>query len=112
MLPTSMFIIFSLVVFRKHVTNINVYHFQAVEGKIVVYNEPYISYEKTVKYRGYGAIEAAKLGAVATLIRSVTPFSIDSPVSKDLSCHLPVKPINICHLMIYSTLDGNTTRRT
>lgn len=50
-----------------------------VEGKIVVYNEPYVSYEETVKYRGYGAIEAAKLGAVATLIRSVTPFSIDSP---------------------------------
>lgn len=52
-----------------------------VAGKIVVFNEPFISYEKTVKYRGYGAIEAAKLGAVATLIRSVTPFSIDSPVS-------------------------------
>lgn len=52
---------------------------KVVEGKIVVFNEPFISYEKTVKYRGYGAIEAAKLGAVATLIRSVTPFSIDSP---------------------------------
>lgn len=50
-----------------------------VKGKIVVYNEPYVSYEKTVKYRGYGAIEAAKLGAVASLVRSITPFSIDSP---------------------------------
>ena len=52
----------------------------------MVYNEPYVSYKKTVKYRGYGAIEAAKLGAVATLIRSVTPFSIDSPVSREQSC--------------------------
>lgn len=49
----------------------------------MVFNEPFISYEKTVKYRGYGAIEAAKLGAVATLIRSVTPFSIDSPVGTE-----------------------------
>lgn len=52
--------------------------FQA-KGKIVVFNEPYISYEETVKYRGYAAIEAAKVGAVAALIRSITPFSVDSP---------------------------------
>lgn len=50
-----------------------------VKGKIVVYNEPYVSYGETVKYRSHGAVEAAKLGAVATLIRSVTPFSIASP---------------------------------
>ena len=49
------------------------------KGKIVIFNEPYVSYEVTVKYRGYGAVEAAKHGAVATLIRSITPFSIDSP---------------------------------
>lgn len=49
------------------------------KGKIVVFNEPYVSYGETVKYRSYGAVEAAKLGAVATLIRSVTPFSIASP---------------------------------
>ena len=71
---------------HNSITNLSVYSFQAVEGKIVVYNEPYVSCEKTVKYRGYGAIEAAKLGAVATLIRSVTPFSIDSPVSREQSC--------------------------
>lgn len=49
------------------------------KGKIVVYNQPFVSYEKTVAYRANGASEAAKVGAVASLIRSITPFSINSP---------------------------------
>lgn len=48
-------------------------------GKIVVYNQPYTSYSMTVQYRVQGAVEAAKVGAVASLIRSITPFSIYSP---------------------------------
>ncbi|CAG6015811.1 unnamed protein product [Menidia menidia] len=48
-------------------------------GKIVVFNQPFVSYEETVAYRAFGASEAAKVGAVASLIRSVTPFSINSP---------------------------------
>ncbi|XP_069477503.1 carboxypeptidase Q [Ambystoma mexicanum] len=49
------------------------------KGKIVVYNQPYISYGETVQYRAFGAVEAAKVGAVASLIRSISPFSIYSP---------------------------------
>uniref|UniRef100_A0A8C9UN37 Uncharacterized protein n=1 Tax=Spermophilus dauricus TaxID=99837 RepID=A0A8C9UN37_SPEDA len=48
-------------------------------GKIVVYNQPYVSYAMTVEYRVRGAVEAAKVGALASLIRSVTTFSIYSP---------------------------------
>jgi len=48
-------------------------------GKIVVYNQDFVSYGETVKYRHDGAVEAAKVGAVASLIRSVTPLSINSP---------------------------------
>ncbi|XP_076016808.1 carboxypeptidase Q-like [Genypterus blacodes] len=48
-------------------------------GRIVVFNQPFVSYMETVDYRAYGASEAAKVGAVAALIRSITPFSINSP---------------------------------
>ena len=55
-----------------------------VTGKIVVYNQEWVkehkypidSYVDTVKYRNSGASVASRLGAVATLIRSVTPFSL------------------------------------
>ncbi|KAM7124062.1 carboxypeptidase Q isoform 1-T4 [Ciconia maguari] len=52
---------------------------QEAKGKIVVYNEPFINYGKTVRYRSQGAVEAAKVGAVASLIRSIASFSIHSP---------------------------------
>ena len=51
-----------------------------VSGKIVVYNQGWLgSYGAGGQYRGYGATEAARYGAKAALIRSVTPFSINSP---------------------------------
>ncbi|KAI5631308.1 peptidase family m28 domain-containing protein [Phthorimaea operculella] len=47
-----------------------------VTGKIVIFNPIFISYGETVKYRSQGAFRAAQKGAVASLIRSVTPFSL------------------------------------
>ena len=50
-----------------------------VSGKIVVYNVPFTSYGATVRYRGAGASRAAGYGAVAALVRSVTPVSLHTP---------------------------------
>ncbi|XP_029447617.1 carboxypeptidase Q [Rhinatrema bivittatum] len=63
------------------VTSFAELHRRAAEarGKIVVYNQPFVSYEETVKYRSFGAVEAARVGAVASLIRSIASFSIYSP---------------------------------
>lgn len=49
------------------------------KGKIVVFNQEYITYGRTLKYRVQGASAAAKAGAVAALVRSLTPMSINSP---------------------------------
>ena len=49
------------------------------KGKIILYNVPFTSYGETVRYRSRGAIEAAKLGALAVLVRSVTPHSLSTP---------------------------------
>jgi carboxypeptidase Q len=49
------------------------------KGKIVLFDVPFTTYRETVRYRVDGASAAARAGAVASLIRSVTPFSIRSP---------------------------------
>jgi len=48
-------------------------------GKIIVFNEAFTTYGDSVEYRESGAVEAAKVGGLASLVRSVTPFSINSP---------------------------------
>ncbi|XP_054923259.2 carboxypeptidase Q-like isoform X1 [Dermacentor andersoni] len=52
---------------------------QKVVGKILVFNQKFVSYSASARYRKQGPAEAAKAGAVAVLVRSVTPFSIASP---------------------------------
>jgi carboxypeptidase Q len=51
----------------------------AVKGKIVLFDVPYQGYGRTVVYRHDGAAHAAKFGAVAALVRSVGPVSLDTP---------------------------------
>lgn len=50
-----------------------------VRGKIVVFVPQWVSYGVTVQYRSKGASVASKKGAIAALVRSITPFSIGSP---------------------------------
>ena len=52
---------------------------EQVRGKIVVYNVPFTNYGATVAYRLQGASRAARYGAVAALVRSVTPVSLQTP---------------------------------
>ncbi|KAF8975396.1 hypothetical protein BGZ46_009154 [Entomortierella lignicola] len=49
-----------------------------VKGRIVLFNKPFESYNSDVIYRGSGAIWAQEYGAVAVLVRSVGPLSLQS----------------------------------
>ena len=49
------------------------------KGKIVLFNVPFTNYGQTVAYRGGGAVAAARVGAVASLVRSITPYSMRTP---------------------------------
>lgn len=49
------------------------------KDKIVLYNVPFTSYGETVQYRMNGAVEAARHGAVASLIRTVGSYSMQTP---------------------------------
>ena len=48
-------------------------------GRIVLFDVPFTEYRQTVAYRATGASAAARVGAVAMLLRSVASFSINSP---------------------------------
>lgn len=52
---------------------------ERVRGKIVVYNVPFTGYGATVQYRSFGASRAARYGAAAVLVRSITPVSLQTP---------------------------------
>ncbi len=51
----------------------------AAKGKIVLFDVPYAGYGQTAVYRHDGAARAGKHGAVAALVRSVGPVSLDTP---------------------------------
>ncbi len=52
---------------------------EEARGRIVLFNPPWVSYGVTVQYRTHGGSAASRAGAVASLIRSVTPYSHRTP---------------------------------
>lgn len=50
-----------------------------ITGKIVVYNKAFTTYGATSSYRTTGARRASAYGAIASLTRSVTPYSLYTP---------------------------------
>ena len=50
-----------------------------VKGRIVLFNAVFTTYGATVVYRGTGPVEAARLGAIAVLVRSVGPTGLRTP---------------------------------
>jgi carboxypeptidase Q len=58
---------------------------EKARGRIVVFNAPFTTYGETGRYRWEGASRAAELGAVACLVRSVTPHSLGTPHTGGMS---------------------------
>jgi carboxypeptidase Q len=54
-------------------------------GRIVLFDVPFTNYGETVQYRTQGAIAAARAGAIASLVRSVAPFSLQVPHTGSMS---------------------------
>ncbi|RMH19051.1 MAG: M20/M25/M40 family metallo-hydrolase [Gemmatimonadetes bacterium] len=62
-------------------------------GRIVLFNVPFTNYGQTVQYRVNGAVAAARAGAVASLIRSVGPFGMQTPHTGGMRYEEGVPPI-------------------
>jgi hypothetical protein len=66
---------------------------EKVQGRIVVFAPDWEGYGRTVRFRSSGASAAAKLGAVAALVRSATGRSIASPHTGSLDYEAGVPQI-------------------
>ncbi len=86
-----------------------------IEGKIVLFNVPYEGYGRTVVYRTAGPSHAARLGAVAALVRSITPISLQSPHTGAVEylegvAKIPAAAVTIEDaLLIQRLVDGGNT---
>jgi Zn-dependent M28 family amino/carboxypeptidase len=82
-----------------------------VSGKIVVFNAPYEGYGRTVAYRVAGASQAAKQGAIAVLVRSITPLAMQIPHTGTLqyasdAAKIPAAAISIEDALLLSRLQA------
>ena len=75
-------------------------HASEARGKIVLFDAPYVSYGVTVRYRWDGAIAAAKAGAIAALLRSVSPFEMRQPHTGVMHYDSTARPIPFAAISI------------
>ena len=107
---------------------------EEIKGKIVLYVPIFTTYGETVIYRSQGASKASAKGAIASLVRSITPFSIDAPHTGSQNYEEGVTPIPTAaitledadlitrisnrgekvklHILMYSTLETKKSRNT
>ncbi len=64
-----------------------------MQGRIVLFDVPYAGYGQTVVYRATAAIQAARVGAVAALVRSVGPMGLRTPHTGSMSYAEAVRQI-------------------
>jgi carboxypeptidase Q len=84
---------------------------EKIAGKIVFYNHPFdvrmphpsSMYEEAGKYRYTGAVEAARYGAVASVVRSMTNYVNDDPHTGAMRYNDSIRQIPACAV---STLDA------
>lgn len=82
-----------------------------VAGKIVVFNAPYKGYGQTVIYRVNGPTRAEALGAVAVLVRSITPLAAQLPHTgttafEGLPARIPAAAISIEDALLLERLQA------
>lgn len=89
----------------------------AIKGKIVLFDEPYEGYGKSVAYRVAGPSAAAKRGAIACLIRTVGSASLGNPHTgvtsyEDGVARIPAAALSIEHASMLHRLcaKGETVR--
>ncbi|KAF9215349.1 hypothetical protein BGZ59_001611 [Podila verticillata] len=65
-----------------------------LKGRIVLFNKKFESYGADVPHRTYGATWAQEHGAVAVLVRSIAPFSLQTPhAGNSLAAKIPAASI-------------------
>ncbi|CAL8097346.1 unnamed protein product [Orchesella dallaii] len=64
-----------------------------VKGRILVFNHPFDDAVNAVTYRHRSAIEGAKVGAIATIVRSYTTFSLGTPHTGEMHYEDDIPPI-------------------
>lgn len=99
-IPTPIGGITAQVIVVKSFEELDVLSEDEVQGKILVYDQPFTKYGETSDYRSRGASEAAKKGAVAALVRSITPFSIASPHTGSQKYAANVKKIPVAAITL------------